>query len=176
MHFFVLGVEDALKHTVELLHLCRRLQIPIIHTNVEFMPHGLDGGIFRRKIPLLEIFNKGKLSVYAGEEFYLSLSLYLYPYIYIYIYISIYCCLDLVVVFGKHHPFIYSSVLSTDYTQLVMLHLLFSILNLFVFERFKVWSMARCIATFGKRNYNYKTLCFLFLRDPLKLDTCSYAN
>ena len=53
-------MEDALKHTAELLHLCRRLHIPIIHTNVEFMPHGLDGGIFRRKIPLLQIFDKGK--------------------------------------------------------------------------------------------------------------------
>lgn len=53
------GIEDALASTTRLLHLARRVGVPIIHTNVEFVPGGLNGGVFFRKIPLLRIFEKG---------------------------------------------------------------------------------------------------------------------
>ena len=53
------GIEDALASTTRLLHLARRLGVPVIHTNVEFVPGGLNGGVFFRKIPLLRIFERG---------------------------------------------------------------------------------------------------------------------
>lgn len=52
------GIEDALAATTRLLTLARRLGVPVIHTNVEFVPGGLNGGVFFRKIPLLRIFEK----------------------------------------------------------------------------------------------------------------------
>ncbi|EKU20441.1 isochorismatase hydrolase, partial [Nannochloropsis gaditana CCMP526] len=53
------GVEDALASTKRLLALARRQRLPVVHTRVEFLPGGLDGGIFFRKLPLLKIFEKG---------------------------------------------------------------------------------------------------------------------
>jgi maleamate amidohydrolase len=55
------GIEDALASTIRLLHLARRSGVPVIHTNVEFLPGGLNGGVFFRKIPLLRIFEKGSV-------------------------------------------------------------------------------------------------------------------
>lgn len=53
------GIEDALASTTRLLTQARRLNVPVIHTNVEFIPGGLNGGVFFRKIPLLSIFEAG---------------------------------------------------------------------------------------------------------------------
>ena len=52
------GVEEALASTVRLLSLARRLRVLVIHTDVQFLPGGLNGGVFYRKIPLLKIFDK----------------------------------------------------------------------------------------------------------------------
>lgn len=38
------GVESALEATARLLHLARRKGVLVIHTNVEFLPGGLNGG------------------------------------------------------------------------------------------------------------------------------------
>jgi maleamate amidohydrolase len=53
------GVEEALASTVRVLEAARARGIPVIHTNVEFMPGGFNGGVFFRKIPLLRIFERG---------------------------------------------------------------------------------------------------------------------
>lgn len=53
------GVEEALAATQRLLELARRKGVLVIHTNVEFLPGGLNGGVFFRKIPLLRIFEQG---------------------------------------------------------------------------------------------------------------------
>lgn len=53
------GVEEALAATRRLLELARRKGVLVIHTNVEFLPGGLNGGVFFRKIPLLRIFEQG---------------------------------------------------------------------------------------------------------------------
>ena len=53
------GIEDALASTMRLLLQARCLGVPVIHTNVEFVPGGLNGGVFFRKIPLLRIFEEG---------------------------------------------------------------------------------------------------------------------
>ncbi len=53
------GVEAALASTQRLLALARRLGVPVYHTNVEYLPGGMNGGVFYRKIPLLRIFERG---------------------------------------------------------------------------------------------------------------------
>ncbi|MEM9048843.1 MAG: isochorismatase family protein [Pseudomonadota bacterium] len=42
-----------------LLGEARRLGIPIVHTEVRFMPGGADGGVFYRKVPALSVFEAG---------------------------------------------------------------------------------------------------------------------
>jgi maleamate amidohydrolase len=49
----------------ELLGLCRRAGIPIIHTNVAYHDGGRDGGVFFRKVPALKIFERGARSPLA---------------------------------------------------------------------------------------------------------------
>ncbi|NJS14707.1 MAG: isochorismatase family protein [Sphingopyxis sp.] len=53
------GVEDALASNEWLLAAARKAAIPVIFTNVEYMPGGADGGIFYRKIPALKLFERG---------------------------------------------------------------------------------------------------------------------
>ncbi len=53
------GVEDALASNERLLSAARAAQIPIIFTNVEYAPGGLDGGLFYRKVPALKHFDRG---------------------------------------------------------------------------------------------------------------------
>lgn len=53
------GVQDALAATQRLLALARAKSVLVIHTNVEFLKGGLNGGVFYRKIPLLKIFEAG---------------------------------------------------------------------------------------------------------------------
>jgi maleamate amidohydrolase len=53
------GVEDALASNERLLAAARQASIPIIFTNVEYAPGGVDGGIFYRKVPALKLFERG---------------------------------------------------------------------------------------------------------------------
>lgn len=53
------GVEPALEACIELLGAARRAGVPVFWTNVEFEPGGADGGIFYRKLPVLEVFDRG---------------------------------------------------------------------------------------------------------------------
>jgi maleamate amidohydrolase len=49
----------------DLLALCRRADIPIIHTNVAYHDGGRDGGVFFRKVPALKVFERGARSPLA---------------------------------------------------------------------------------------------------------------
>lgn len=53
------GVEDALKHCIELLGEARRARIPVFWTNVQYEAGGRDGGVFYRKLPVLAVFERG---------------------------------------------------------------------------------------------------------------------
>lgn len=53
------GVEDVRDRCVALLQICRTAEIPIFHTNVSYRPGSTDGGVFRRKLPLLKVFEAG---------------------------------------------------------------------------------------------------------------------
>ena len=54
------GIEDALASTTRLLHLARRLGVPVIHTNVECVPGGAERRRFLpQKRPSSAIFEKG---------------------------------------------------------------------------------------------------------------------
>jgi maleamate amidohydrolase len=53
------NVEDARTACEQLLHLCRRVGIPILHTNVAYQRGGRDGGVFFRKVPALTCFERG---------------------------------------------------------------------------------------------------------------------
>jgi nicotinamidase-related amidase len=57
------GVEAVRDQCVELLTYARATGIPIFHTNVSYRPGSADGGVFRRKLPLLSVFEEG--SAYA---------------------------------------------------------------------------------------------------------------
>jgi nicotinamidase-related amidase len=53
------GVEPARVAAVRLLEAARAAGIPIVHTNVEYQPGGRNGGIFYRKLPILQCFDRG---------------------------------------------------------------------------------------------------------------------
>ena len=53
------GVEDTLRSAVRVLDAARDSGIPVIYTKVIYTPGGVDGGIFYRKIPVLEVFDAG---------------------------------------------------------------------------------------------------------------------
>jgi nicotinamidase-related amidase len=53
------GVEVVRERCIELLEISRAAGIPIFHTNVLYRSGSPDGGIFRRKLPLLEAFEEG---------------------------------------------------------------------------------------------------------------------
>ena len=47
------GVVEAVKHAQAFYREARRLGVPIIHTQVHFLPGGDDGGVFVEKLPIL---------------------------------------------------------------------------------------------------------------------------
>jgi maleamate amidohydrolase len=53
------GVEAVCDRCVDLLEIAREAGIPIFHSNVSYRPGSPDGGRFRRKLPLLEVFEEG---------------------------------------------------------------------------------------------------------------------
>lgn len=53
---------DVVDACIRLVTAGRAQNFPIVWTRVEFQPGGTDGGIFRRKVPALQIFERG-----AGE-------------------------------------------------------------------------------------------------------------
>ena len=53
------GVEDTLRSAVRVLDAARDSEIPVVYTKVAYTPGGADGGIFYRKIPVLEVFDAG---------------------------------------------------------------------------------------------------------------------
>lgn len=50
------GVEAALASCERLVSAARKAGIPVIFTNVEYAPGGIDGGVFYRKVPALQAF------------------------------------------------------------------------------------------------------------------------
>jgi maleamate amidohydrolase len=53
------GVEDAVASAARVLAAARTAGVPVVHTVVRYTPGGLDGGVFRRKIPALSVFDAG---------------------------------------------------------------------------------------------------------------------
>jgi len=53
------GVEKTRDRCVELLGAARTAGIPIFHSNVSCRPGTNDGGIFKKKLPLLSVFDRG---------------------------------------------------------------------------------------------------------------------
>lgn len=53
------GVENALASNERLLALARKKSIPVLFTNVVYEKGGTNGGLFYRKIPALQVFDKG---------------------------------------------------------------------------------------------------------------------
>ena len=52
-------VEETRDRAADLLAIAREARIPVFHTNVEFEPGGVNGGIFYRKLPILKVFERG---------------------------------------------------------------------------------------------------------------------
>lgn len=61
------GVEAVRDHCVNLLAAARAAGIPIVHTNVSYAPNSAEGGVFRRKLPLLKVFEQGSPLAEFGE-------------------------------------------------------------------------------------------------------------
>jgi maleamate amidohydrolase len=53
------GVEDALASALRVRGVAREAGIPVIYTNVIYQKGGVDGGMFFRKVPALEVFVLG---------------------------------------------------------------------------------------------------------------------
>lgn len=53
------GIESALESAVRVTAASRAAGIPVIFTNVEYQPGGVDGGVFFRKVPALKVFEQG---------------------------------------------------------------------------------------------------------------------
>jgi maleamate amidohydrolase len=51
------GAEDVLASNLRLLAAARAAQIPVVFTNVVYEPGGANGGLFYRKIPVLNVFD-----------------------------------------------------------------------------------------------------------------------
>ena len=54
------GVVDAVLASVDLLDIARRNGILVVYTRVIYSPHGMDGGIFVRKVPVLRKMVEGE--------------------------------------------------------------------------------------------------------------------
>lgn len=53
------GVESALASNERLAAAAREAGVPVIFTNVAYVPGGMDGGVFFRKVPALRAFEPG---------------------------------------------------------------------------------------------------------------------
>jgi maleamate amidohydrolase len=53
------GVEEAVAAAARVAGASRRAGHPVLHTRVTYQPGGADGGLFRRKIPSLRVFDEG---------------------------------------------------------------------------------------------------------------------
>lgn len=53
------GIETALSSAIRLRAAAHAANIPVIFTNVEYAPGGIDGGVFFRKVPALRVFERG---------------------------------------------------------------------------------------------------------------------
>jgi maleamate amidohydrolase len=54
-----IGSKDSLASAKRLVDVAREGRIPVIFTNVEYEPGGSDGGVFYRKVPALQVFERG---------------------------------------------------------------------------------------------------------------------
>ena len=54
------GVVDAVRETVDVLDAARRNGVLVIYTRVIYSPHGLDGGVFVQKVPVLRRMVEGE--------------------------------------------------------------------------------------------------------------------
>jgi maleamate amidohydrolase len=54
------GVVDAVRASIDLLDIARRNGILVVYTRVIYSPHGMDGGIFVRKVPVLRKMVEGE--------------------------------------------------------------------------------------------------------------------
>ena len=62
------GVEQTCENCSDLLSAARRAGIPIFHSNVSYEPGTDDGGIFKKKLPLLSVFDRGSpLAEFADQ-------------------------------------------------------------------------------------------------------------
>ena len=62
------GVEQTCENCSDLLSAARRAGIPIFHSNVSYEPGTDDGGIFKNKLPLLSVFDRGSpLAEFADQ-------------------------------------------------------------------------------------------------------------
>ncbi|MFF5032290.1 isochorismatase family protein [Nocardia salmonicida] len=52
-------VEDAVRAAAAVVARARESGLPVIFTRVRFEPNGPDGGLFRRKVPVLRVFEQG---------------------------------------------------------------------------------------------------------------------
>ncbi|MFF4241492.1 isochorismatase family protein [Actinomadura geliboluensis] len=52
-------VEDALAAAITLIGAARDAGVPVLFTRVTYQPGGADGGLFRRKVPALRVFEEG---------------------------------------------------------------------------------------------------------------------
>ncbi len=50
------GVEDARDSNIRLVDAARAAGVPVVFTNVLYSAHGVDGGVFYRKVPALKCF------------------------------------------------------------------------------------------------------------------------
>ena len=53
------GVADVVACNERLVAAARAAGVPVIFTNVEYTPGGADGGVFYRKVPALQVFDRG---------------------------------------------------------------------------------------------------------------------
>jgi maleamate amidohydrolase len=53
------GVDDALSSALRIREAARTAGVPVIYTNVVYQKGGLNGGVFYRKVPALEVFEFG---------------------------------------------------------------------------------------------------------------------
>src|SRR5690348_16963465 len=53
------GVEDAVASAARVIAAAREAGVPVLHTRVRYQPGGADGGVFRRQVPSLWVFDEG---------------------------------------------------------------------------------------------------------------------
>src|SRR5210317_27235 len=53
------GVEKAVQSAARILETARKINIPVIFTNVEYHDGGKDGGVFYKKVKALKLFDEG---------------------------------------------------------------------------------------------------------------------